>query len=46
MDVPAVFLPVSNITLGNLGDVVDAGVWSWEEICQGIEDAPVCQENL
>lgn len=46
MDVPAVFLPVSNITLDNLGDVVEAGVWTWEEICQGIEDAPVCQENL
>ena len=46
MDVPAVFLPVSNITLGNLGDVVEAGVWTWAEICQGIEDAPVCKENL
>lgn len=46
MDVPAVFLPVSNITLDSLGDVVEAGVWTWEEICQGIEDAPVCQENL
>jgi len=46
MDVPAVFLPVSNITLDNLGDVVEAGVWTWEEICQGIEDAPVCQDNL
>jgi D-xylose transport system substrate-binding protein len=46
MDVPAVFLPVSNITLDNLGDVVEAGVWTWEEICQGIEDTAVCQENL
>ncbi len=46
MDVPAVFLPVSNITLDNLSDVVDAGVWTWEEICQGIEDAQVCQDNL
>ncbi|WP_417208612.1 sugar ABC transporter substrate-binding protein [Antarctobacter sp.] len=46
MDVPAVFLPVSNIALGNLQDVVDAGVWTWAEICQGIEDAPVCQENM
>ncbi len=45
MDVPAVFLPVSNITLDNLGDVVEAGVWTWAEICQGIEDAPVCQAN-
>lgn len=46
MDVPAVFLPVSNITLENLGDVVEAGVWTWAEICQGIEEAPVCKENL
>lgn len=45
MDVPAVFLPVSNITIDNLGDVVEAGVWTWKEICQGIEDAPVCQKN-
>lgn len=46
MDVPAVFLPVSNITLDNLGDVVAAGVWTWAEICQGIESTEVCQENL
>lgn len=46
MDVPAVFLPVSNITADNLGDVVTAGVWTWQEICQGIEDTPICQENL
>lgn len=46
MEVSAVFLPVSNITLDNLGDVVEAGVWTWEEICQGIESAQVCQDNL
>lgn len=45
MDVPAVFLPVSNITLGNLSDVVDAGVWTWAEICQGIETSDVCKKN-
>lgn len=46
MDVPAVFLPVQNITLDNLGDVVEAGVWTWKEICQGIEDTEVCKKNL
>jgi D-xylose transport system substrate-binding protein len=45
MDVPAVFLPVKNITLDNLSDVVDAGVWTWAEICQGIEDTEVCKAN-
>lgn len=46
MDVPAVFLPVSNITLTNLSDVVDAGIWTWAEICQGIENEEICKENL
>ena len=46
MDVPAVFLPVKNITIDNLTDVVGAGVWTWAEICQGIEDTEVCKANL
>lgn len=45
MDVPAVFLPVSNITKDNLSDVVKAGVWTWKQICQGIEKTDVCQKN-
>ena len=45
MDVPAVFLPVSNITVDNLSDVVKAGVWTWAQICQGIESTPVCKQN-
>lgn len=45
MDVPAVFLPVTNITLDNMSDVIKAGVWSWAQICQGIEKTPVCQKN-
>lgn len=45
MDVPAVFLPVSNITADNLGDVVKAGVWTWAQICQGIQNTPVCKAN-
>ncbi|WOS62468.1 ABC transporter substrate-binding protein [Sinorhizobium fredii] len=46
MDVPAVFLPVSNITKDNLGDVVKAGVWTWAEICKGIETSEVCKQNM
>ena len=45
MDVPAVFLPVSNITLDNMSDVVKAGVWTWAQICQGIEKTAICQKN-
>ncbi|SMX31343.1 ABC transporter substrate-binding protein [Actibacterium lipolyticum] len=45
MDVPAVFLPVSNITADSLSDVVTAGVWTWGEICQGVEDTAICQQN-
>jgi D-xylose transport system substrate-binding protein len=44
MDVPAVFMPVQNVTLNNLGDVVKAGVWTWKDICKGIEDTKVCKE--
>ena len=45
MDVPAVFLPVNNITKDNLKDVVDAGVWTWTQICEGIQDTDVCKAN-
>lgn len=44
--IPAVFLPVVNVTIDNIQDVVDAGVWTWEQICQGAEDTEVCQEKL
>jgi D-xylose transport system substrate-binding protein len=46
MDVPAVLLPVENITIDNLGEVVSKGVWTWKEICQGIENTEVCKANL
>ncbi len=46
MDVPAVYLPVQNITIDNVSTVVDAGVWTWEEVCQGGEDTDICQANL
>lgn len=45
MDVPAVFLPVANITQDNLIDVVKAGVWTWSQICQGIESTSACQKR-
>jgi D-xylose transport system substrate-binding protein len=45
MDVPAVFLPVNNITASNIGDVVKAGVWTWPEICKGIESTDICKKN-
>lgn len=45
MDVPAVFLPVGNITRDSLGDVVSAGIWTWDEICQGAEETEVCTQN-
>jgi D-xylose transport system substrate-binding protein len=46
MEVPAAFLPVDSITRDIVGNVVEAGVWSWEEVCQGAEDSDICQDNL
>jgi D-xylose transport system substrate-binding protein len=46
MDVPAALLPVENITIDNLGEVVSKGVWTWKEICQSIENTEVCKANL
>lgn len=46
MEVPASFLPVENLTIDNLQEVVDAGAWTWEEICQGIEATEICASNL
>jgi D-xylose transport system substrate-binding protein len=46
MEVPAAFLGVENVTAGNVGMVVDAGIYSWDEICKGAEEAPVCAENM
>lgn len=43
--IPAVFLSVQNVTKDNLQDVVNAGVWQWSDICKGIEQTPVCQQN-
>jgi len=46
MMVPAAFLPVNNVTLDNIADVVEAGIYSWDEVCQGAEDTELCQNNL
>ena len=46
MDVPAILLPVEDITKDNLGEVVKKGVWTWKEICQGIESTAVCKANM
>lgn len=45
-DIPAVLLPVENVTIDNLQDVVDSGTWTWAQICQGIEDTDVCKQKL
>lgn len=46
MDVPAAFLPVNNVTIDNVADVEDAGLYTWEQICKGAEDTQICQDNL
>jgi len=46
MDVPAAFLPVENVTASNVGSVVEAGLYTWAEICKGADDSRVCQENM
>lgn len=46
MMVSAVYLPVNNVTIDNVADVVDAGLYSWQQVCEGAEDVPICQENL
>jgi len=43
MDVPAALLPVHNVTIDNVAEVMEAGVWTWEEACQGAGDVPLCE---
>ena len=43
---PAAFLPVNNITIDNVSDVVNAGLYTWAEICKGAEETPLCKSNL
>jgi D-xylose transport system substrate-binding protein len=43
---PAVFLPVENITIDNIQDVVDAGFTTWKDICStGAETSEVCKAH-
>jgi len=46
MDIPAAFLPVENVTIDNVSTVIEAGLYTWEEVCKGAEDTKVCQENM
>tara|TARA_B110000503_G_scaffold136241_1_gene218230 strand:- start:449 stop:1588 length:1140 start_codon:yes stop_codon:yes gene_type:complete len=46
MMVPAVYLPVNNVTIDNVADVINAGLYSWAEACEGAEEEPICKENL
>jgi D-xylose transport system substrate-binding protein len=34
------------VTLDNISAVVDAGIYTWDEICQGAEDTETCQGKL
>lgn len=43
MEVPAALLPVHNVTAENVADVMEAGVWSWDEACEGAGDAALCE---
>ena len=46
MDVPAAFLPVENVTIDGVATVVDAGLYTWEQVCKGAEDTQICKENM
>jgi D-xylose transport system substrate-binding protein len=46
MDVPAAFLPVESVTEANIAMVVEAGLYTWDEICEGADDSAVCAENM
>lgn len=46
MKVPAAFLPVNNVTIDNVADVIEAGIYTWSEVCKGAEDQKICKDNL
>jgi len=46
MMVPAVYLPVNNVTIDTVADVINGGLYTWEQACEGAEDVPICVENL
>ncbi|MFG1921807.1 sugar ABC transporter substrate-binding protein [Cryptosporangium sp. NPDC048952] len=43
--VPAVFLPVQNMTRANLDLAVTSKVWTWSQICTGAEQSAVCKDH-
>lgn len=43
--IPAVFLPVQNMTVANLQDAVDLKVWTWQQICQPDPTSAVCKSH-
>ncbi|MGV9864316.1 substrate-binding domain-containing protein [Rhodococcus koreensis] len=45
MAVPTVFLPVQNITKDNLDIVVDAGFYTWQQICEPDPASAVCRDH-
>jgi D-xylose transport system substrate-binding protein len=44
--VPSVYLPVQNVTIDNIGYVVDSGIWTWKEVCAGIETVGICKDHV
>lgn len=46
MDVPAVFLPVKALTIDNVAEIIDSGLYTWEQACEGAEGVAICDENL
>ncbi|WP_280784697.1 substrate-binding domain-containing protein [Rhodococcus opacus] len=45
MAVPTVFLPVQNITKDNLDVVVNAGFYTWQQICEPDPSSAVCLDH-
>ncbi|ETX28635.1 substrate-binding domain-containing protein [Roseivivax isoporae] len=46
MEVPAAFLPVENVTVDTVGRVVESGLYTWDQVCDGAGDAAICEENM
>ncbi|MFE5704331.1 substrate-binding domain-containing protein [Rhodococcus koreensis] len=45
MAVPTIFLPVQNITKENLDIVVNAGFYTWQQICEPNPSSAVCRDH-
>lgn len=44
MDIPTVKLQVNSVNADNLGDVVEAGLYTWEQVCEGA-DSDLCKDK-